>query len=53
MTTLLALALLAFATSALAAYLVSQTELPNGKTACVYSDGSSIVSTDGYCPQIK
>ena len=38
---------------ALAATLVSQTKLADGKTVCVYSDGSSIVTTFNNCPSVR
>lgn len=53
MKTILALALAAVSTAALAATLVSQTTLSNGTTVCVYSDGSTIRTPYNNCPSFK
>jgi hypothetical protein len=53
MKALIALALAAVSTAVLAANLVGQTTLPNGSTVCVYSDGTSFVTTFNHCPSIK
>jgi len=47
--TILALA----ATAAFAANLVSQTKLSTGQLVCVYSDGTSLVTTFNRCPSFK
>ena len=53
MKTLATLTLLVLATAAAAANLVSETELDNGKRVCVYSDGTSIVTSFNHCPSFK
>jgi hypothetical protein len=53
MKALIALALAAVSTAALAANLVGQTPLPNGSLICVYSDGTSFVTTFNNCPSFK
>ena len=36
-----------------AATLVSETPLPNGKLVCVYSDGTSVVTSFNQCPSFR
>jgi hypothetical protein len=50
---LILIALALASTAALAANLVSQTVLPDGRMICVYSDGTSLVTTFNHCPSFK
>jgi hypothetical protein len=49
----IAIALLAVSTAALAANLVSQVKLADGRLLCVYSDGSTIITSFNNCPSFK
>ena len=49
----IAIALLAVTTAALAATLVSQSKLPDGRLVCVYSDGSTIITSFNVCPSFR
>jgi hypothetical protein len=53
MKALIATILVTAATAAFAANLVGQIKQPNGSTVCVYSDGTSFVTTFNNCPSIK
>jgi hypothetical protein len=53
MKTLIATILVTAATAAFAANLVSQSRLADGRTVCVYSDGTSFVTTFNNCPSFK
>jgi len=49
----LILALALFAGAAQAANLISETQLPNGKTVCLYDDGTSYVTSTNNCRSFK